>query len=57
MNLKFDPYKTGINFYIILITIVFTFLGCKSFEKYQERQQIKRQAEDILNTPNLTKIK
>jgi len=57
MNLKFNPYKAGINFYIILITIIFTFLGCKSFEKYQERQQIKRQAEDILNHPILIKTK
>ncbi len=55
--MKIDPYKIGINFYVILIVFVFTFLGCKTFEKYDERMKMRNLAEDILNTPDLTKNK
>jgi hypothetical protein len=55
--MKVNPYKIGMNFYIILIVFVFTFLGCKSFEKYDERMKMRILAEDILNTPDLTKNK
>jgi len=49
--MKINPYKTGISFYIILIVFVFTLLGCKTIE----RLEIKYQAKQILNTPDLTK--
>ena len=55
--MKINPYKIGKNFYIILIVFVFTFLGSKTFEKYDERQKMKRIAESIWNTPDLTKTK
>jgi hypothetical protein len=55
--MKINPYKIGMNFYIILITFVFTFLGCKTFEKYDEQQKMKRIAESIWNTPDLTRNK
>jgi len=55
--MKINPYKTGMNFYIILIVFVFTFLGSKTFEKYDEQQKMKRIAESIWNTPDLTRNK
>jgi len=55
--MKINPYKTGMNFYIILIVFVFTFLGSKTFEKYDEQQKMKRIAESIWNTPDLTNNK
>lgn len=54
--MKINPYKIGMNFYIILIVFTITFLGCKTFERIEERNKFKQQAQDILNTPNL-KIK
>jgi hypothetical protein len=55
--MKINPYKAGINFYIILIVFTFTILGCKTFEKIQEQNTINRQAKEILNTPDLSKYK
>lgn len=55
--MKINPYKIGMNFYIILIVFVFTFLGCKTFEKYDERMKMKRIAESIWNTSDLTRNK
>lgn len=55
--MKINPYKIGMNFYIILIVFIITFLGCHSFEKYDEQQKMKRLAESIWNTPDLTKNK
>jgi hypothetical protein len=51
--MKINPYKIGMNFYIILIVFTITFLGSKTFERIEERKQFKQQAQDILNTPNL----
>jgi hypothetical protein len=31
-----------------------TFLGCKTYESYRDRQTIRKEAREILNTPNLT---
>ena len=45
------------NFYIILIAFCITFLGCKTFEKYDDKIKMKKIAESILNTPDLTTIK
>lgn len=45
------------NFYIILIVFVFTFLGCKTFENYEERMKMRKLAESVWNTPDLTKTK
>ena len=48
-----NPYEIGMNFYIILIIYVVTFIGCDIFEKHQEKKYIKRTAQQILETPNL----
>lgn len=53
--MKLNPYKIGMNFYIILIVFTFTLLGCKTFEKWEQENKIKKQASDILQTPDLTK--
>jgi hypothetical protein len=53
--MKINPYTTGINFYIILIVFIFTLLGCKTFQKWDEETKIKRQVEDIFHTPDLIK--
>jgi len=53
MKTKLNPYKLGINFYIILIVFVLTLLGCKTFEKYDEKQKIKQEVEEIFNPKNL----
>ena len=50
---KVNPYEIGLNFYIILIIYVVTFIGCDIFEKHQEKKYIKRTAQQILETPNL----
>ena len=50
---KVNPYEIGMNFYIILIIYVVTFIGCDVFEKHQEKKYIKRTAQQILETPNL----
>jgi hypothetical protein len=50
---KVNPYEIGINFYIILIIYVVTFIGCDIYEKYQDKKYIKRTAQQILETPNL----
>jgi hypothetical protein len=51
--MKINPYKIGMNFYIILIVSTIVFLGSKTYEKHQDEQMVKRQVEAILNTPNL----
>jgi hypothetical protein len=53
MKIKLNPYKIGMNFYIILIVFVVTLFGCKTFEKYDQKRKIKQEAQEILNTPNL----
>jgi hypothetical protein len=53
MKIKLNPYKIGMNFYIILIVFVITFLGCKTFEKYDQKRKIKQEVEEMLNPPNL----
>ncbi len=55
--MKINPYKIGMNFYIILIAFVLTFIGCKTFENYDERMKMRKIAESVLNTPDLTKTK
>lgn len=50
---KVNPYEIGMNFYIILIIYVVTFIGCDIYEKYQDKKHIKNTAQDILETPNL----
>jgi hypothetical protein len=52
-TIKINPYKIGMNLYIILIIYVVTFIGCDVFEKYQDKKYIKRTAQQILETPNL----
>jgi hypothetical protein len=44
------PYKAGLTFYIILILATITLLGCKTIQRYQ----MKQEAEQILQTPDLT---
>ncbi len=44
------PYKAGIAFYTILILATITLLGCKTIQ----RLQMKKEAEQILQTPDLT---
>jgi hypothetical protein len=44
------PYKAGLIFYIILILATITLLGCKTIQRYQ----MKQEAEQILQTPDLT---
>jgi hypothetical protein len=51
-TIKINPYKIGMNLYIILIIYVVTFIGCDVFEKYQDKKYIKRTAQQILETPN-----
>jgi hypothetical protein len=31
-----------------------TFLGCKAYENFKDKQEIKKQSREILKTPNLT---
>jgi hypothetical protein len=52
-NLKINPYKAGIYFYILFFISVATMIGCSSFNKYREEYIIKKEARDILNTPDL----
>lgn len=52
-TIKINPYKIGMNLYIILIIYVVTFISCDVFEKYQDKKYIKRTAQQILETPNL----
>lgn len=47
MKIKLNPYKIGMNFYIILIVFVITFLGCKTFDKYDEKRKIKQEVEEM----------
>jgi len=51
--LKINPYKAGIYFYILFFISVATMIGCSSFNKYREEYIIKKEARDILNTPDL----
>jgi hypothetical protein len=51
--MKLNPYQIGMNFYIILIILILTFVGCKEFERWKEKKEI----EQILQTPDLTKNK
>ena len=44
------PYKAGLIFYILLILATITLLGCKTIQ----RLQMKKEAEQILQTPDLT---
>lgn len=53
MKIKINPYKIGLAFYIIMITMVISFTGCSTWAKYKERIEMKQQAKEILNTPNL----
>jgi len=53
--MKINPYKIGMNFYIILIVFVLTLLGCKTFENYQDKVKLKQDAQNVLQTPDLTK--
>lgn len=53
--MKLNPYKIGMNFYIILIVFVLTVLGCKTFEKVQDKIKLKQDAANVLQTPDLTK--
>jgi high-affinity Fe2+/Pb2+ permease len=53
--MKIDPYKIGMNFYIILIVFILTLLGCKTLERWNDERTIKNQVEQILQTPNLIK--
>lgn len=50
---KVNPYEIGMNFYIILIIYVVTFIGCDIYEKHQDKKYIKRTAQEILETPNI----
>ena len=52
-TIKINPYKIGMNLYIILIIYVVTFIGCDIYEKYQDKKYIKKTAQQILETPNL----
>jgi hypothetical protein len=49
--MKINPYKAGIIFYTILIFATITILGCKTIK----RLEIRQQAQEILQTPDLTK--
>lgn len=51
--MKLNPYKIGMNFYIILIVFTFTIIGTKTFQRWEDKRQIEKQAQEILNTPNL----
>ena len=53
--MKLNPYKIGMNFYIILIVFVLTVLGCKTFENVQDKIKLKQDAANVLQTPDLTK--
>jgi len=55
--MKINPYKIGMNFYIILIVFTLTFLGCKTFEKWDVERKIKNEVEQMLQTPDLTGTK
>jgi len=50
---KVNPYEIGMNFYIILIIYVVTFISCDIYEKYQDKKYIKKTAQEILETPNI----
>ena len=52
-TIKINPYKVGMNLYIILIIYVVTFISCDIYEKYQDKKYIKNTAQEILETPNL----
>ena len=41
------------SFFIIVLVLSF---GCSSIKKYKERQQINKDASEILNTPNLVNV-
>jgi hypothetical protein len=49
MKIKINPYKAGIIFYITFIISVIIVTGCQT----KQRNQMKQEAEDILNHPNL----
>jgi high-affinity Fe2+/Pb2+ permease len=52
--MKLNPYKIGMNFYIILIVFTLTLLGCKTFEKWDGERKIKNEVEQMFQTPDLT---
>jgi len=54
--MKLDPYKIGMNLYIILIVFVLTLLGCKTFQKWEDKAKFKQDIENVLQTPDLTKV-
>lgn len=53
--MRLNPYKIGIVFYSVLVISVFFLIGCETLAKYQQRERMKKEAEDILNTPNIKK--
>lgn len=53
-KMKLNPYQIGMNFYIILIVFTLTFLGCKTFEKWDGERKIKNEVEQMFQTPDLT---
>jgi hypothetical protein len=55
--MKINPYKLGMNFYIILIISVVVFIGCKTFEKLEDERRFKKDVESFFQTPDLSKIK
>jgi hypothetical protein len=55
--MKINPYKLGMNFYIILIVSVVVFIGCKTFEKHEDERRFKKDVESFFQTPDLSKIK
>lgn len=42
------------NIWLIAIVCSMTFFGCKAYEQFKDKQEIKKQVTEILNTPNLT---
>jgi hypothetical protein len=52
--MKINPYQIGMNFYIILIVFTITFLGCKTFEKWDGERKIKNEVEQMFQTQDLT---
>ena len=53
--MRLNPYKIGIVFYSVLVISVFFLIGCDTLVKYQQREIMKKEAENILNTPNIKK--
>lgn len=51
MIIKSSSAKLHIGF--ILAFCILTFLGCKSFEKYQDHLKFKKEVEDMLTYPDL----